>query len=120
MEFCDSCGGMMKKVDDEWVCSSCDPDKTTQSIRREYGRDAVLLQCPRCNKRRPYCGAEDAPLGIPRLHMGIDRHLKTHGVNENRRRELAQEVIKNRDNVTVRSELCEEADNRGWDYYTEL
>ncbi len=111
---------MMKKLAGEWVCPSCEPTKTEENTEREYGRDAVLLRCPYCQKRRPYCGAEGAPLGGPRLYMGIDRHLKSHDIEEERREEIAANVIESREQITVRSELCDEADNRGWDYYKNL
>jgi hypothetical protein len=31
MQFCDSCGTAMVKIDDDWVCRSCDPDAVETS-----------------------------------------------------------------------------------------
>lgn len=38
MQFCDDCGAAMVKVDEGWVCRSCDPDAVETSTRSSDDR----------------------------------------------------------------------------------
>lgn len=51
MQFCDSCGTAMVKVDDDWVCRSCEPDAvdasdTVSDSRTPSPRPAELNDLP--------------------------------------------------------------------------
>ena len=51
MQFCDSCGSAMVKVEDNWVCRTCEPEKaetdsTTSDPRTPSPRSAKLDDLP--------------------------------------------------------------------------
>jgi DNA-directed RNA polymerase subunit M/transcription elongation factor TFIIS len=51
MQFCDSCGSTMVKVEDEWICRECDPESINAATETEDGqtpspRSAKLTNLP--------------------------------------------------------------------------
>lgn len=117
MEFCDDCGSMMKKMEGKWLCNSCNNEEIIQKKKAEVQRDAVVLTCPICNKRRPYCGASTAPLGVPRIKMGIIRHLDHHDLTDDKQAEVVVQTLQQHEIRSVRPSICNESSDRGWDYY---
>jgi len=118
MEFCDDCGSMMVKIDEEWICESCEPSEFEAELENEYHREAVLLTCPICGRQRPYCGAKGAELGEPRLRVGIIWHLDSaHDLDGVRQGATVISCLDDSKIVNISSELCEEASDRGWGSY---
>lgn len=118
MEFCEECGSMMMKINNQWICKSCNPDKFEEQKSEKYHREAVLLTCPICGRQRPYCGAREAELGVTRLRMGIIWHLNSaHDLDETEQGDAVFSCLDNHEVVNISSELCEEASARGWDSY---
>lgn len=118
MEFCDECGSLMIKIDEEWICKSCNPDKFESEKESEYQREAVLLNCPICGHQRPYCGAKGAKLGKARLQMGIIGHLDAaHELDDTEQGAAVISCLDNHEIVNISTELCEKASERGWGSY---
>lgn len=79
MQFCDSCGSAMVKVDQEWICRECNPDAVEPSTESDDGETPA----PRATKLNDLpttsSGAvkkKDAMRWLDSLEEPSDRDLK--------------------------------------------
>lgn len=108
----------MVKIDEKWICKSCNPDVFENKKESEYQREAVLLNCPICGRQRPYCGAKGAKLGKARLQMGIIGHLDAaHELDDTEQGAAVISCLDSHEIVNISTELCEKASERGWGSY---
>jgi hypothetical protein len=80
MQFCDSCGSAMVKVDDDWVCRSCDPDRIDEATnnsgdhRTPSPRPAKLNDLPTTDSGS--VRKKDAMQWLDSLSAPTDRELQ--------------------------------------------
>jgi len=113
MDFCDECGSMMKKPDEEWYCPKCS-DKPLKSDAET--RKAVVLTCPYCQKSRVYCGI-DAPLADVRWKQGIENHLRSHDLSDQEQEQNYAEALLEKEVKEVAQSVCERSNEERWSNY---
>lgn len=113
MEFCEDCGSIMKKIEGEWLCPGCSPEKLETASPT---RKAVVVTCPECNKQQLYCGI-DGELSPIKWKQGIDYHLDYHNLAGEVKERYRREALDEKETKEVPQSRCDESENRGWDYY---